>query len=111
MSGSWKRQDPNGATVRFVVTNTGKREGAEVAQLYLSYPESAGENEPPRQLKGFAKINLKPGESRTVDLQLDRRALSCWTEVQHQWQLAHGEFKVAVGNASDATPLQGSFVK
>lgn len=105
---SVKPQPGNRATATFTVTNTGRRPGAEVAQLYLSFPAIAEGNEPPLQLKGFQKVMLKPGESKTIELQLDSRAFSYWSEKAHAWQLAPGEFQVLVGDSSANTPLKAS---
>ena len=100
---------PEGATVSFRVTNTGSRPGAEVAQLYVTFPPIAEGNEPPHQLKGFDKVELQPGQSRTVHLELTAPQLSYWSESHHAWQLAHGEFSVAVGDSSADTPLAAKF--
>ena len=59
------------ATVSVRVTNSGKRAGAEVVQLYLGFPSEAAE--PPRQLKGFARVDLKPGESKTVTMTIEQK--------------------------------------
>jgi beta-glucosidase len=91
--------------VSFRVTNTGQRAGAEVAQLYLGFPPIAEGNEPPLQLKGFQKVMLKPGESKTVSLNLDRRSFSYWSEKSHSWQVAGGDFQIMVGDSSANTPL------
>jgi beta-glucosidase len=96
------------ATVSFRVTNTGKRAGAEVAQVYLGFPAIDEGNEPPVQLKGFRKVMLNAGETKTVELKLDERSLSYWSEKTHGWQIAHGEFEVMVGDSSANTPLQAS---
>ena len=64
------------ATVSATVTNTGSRAGADVAQLYVTDPAAAGE--PPRQLEGFARVNLQPGASQTVSFPLTQRSLSYW---------------------------------
>jgi beta-glucosidase len=96
------------ATVSFTVTNTGQREGADVAQLYLGFPQIAEGNEPPIQLKGFRKVELKAGESKPVELKLDARAFSYWSEKSHAWQVAPGEFQVMVGDSSASTPLKSS---
>lgn len=92
--------------VSFKVTNTGKRAGAEVAQLYLGFPAIAEGNEPPIQLKGFRKVMLNPGESKTVELKLDARSFSYWSEKSHAWQIAPGVFRVMVGDSSVETPLK-----
>lgn len=96
------------ATVSFTVSNTGQRDGAEVAQLYLGFPPIAEGNEPPIQLKGFRKIELKAGESKPVELKLDARAFSYWSEKSHAWQVAPGEFQILVGDSSANTPLKSS---
>lgn len=92
--------------VSLSVTNTGNREGAEVAQLYLTYPPIAEGNEPPHQLRGFTKVLLQPGQSRKVAFELQPRDLSWWSEKSHRWQQAHGEFVFSVGNSSANTPLE-----
>ncbi len=70
-------------SVTFDVTNTGSVAGAEVAQLYVSDP-SAKANRPERELKGFAKVRLAPGETRHVTLNLDARAFSYWDATRPQ---------------------------
>lgn len=96
------------ATVSFTVTNTGKRAGAEVAQVYVGFPPIAEGNEPPLQLKGFSKVMLKPGESKTVEVKLDARAFSYWSEKTHAWAVAQGEFQVMVGDSSANTPMKAN---
>jgi beta-glucosidase len=90
--------------VAFDVTNSGSVAGAEVAQLYVSDP-SAKTDRPERELKGFAKVNLAPGETKHVTLSLDARAFSYWSESKKGWTIDPGKFVVRVGNASDNTPL------
>jgi len=92
--------------VSFRVTNTGKHCGAEVAQLYLGFPPIAEGNEPPLQLKGFRKIMLNPGESKPVELKLDARSFSYWSEKTHAWQIVTGTFQIMVGDSSANTPLK-----
>lgn len=96
------------ATVSFRVTNTGKVPGAEVAQLYLGFPNVAAGNEPPIQLKGFRKVMLVPGESKTVTLQIDPHSFSYWSVQSHAWKVARGRFLVMVGDSSANTSLKGS---
>jgi len=93
-------------TVSVRVTNTGAREEAEVVQLYLGAPASAGE--PSRQLKGFEKVWLKPGESKTVSMVLDRGSVSVWDEA-HGWKVAPGVYSVNVGSSSRDIRLKGTF--
>lgn len=95
-------------TVSFDVTNTGKQAGAEVAQLYVGDP-SAKVERPVKELKGFEKVRLEPGQSKHVTLQLDRRALSYWSEKDHGWRADPGRFIVFVGDSSEHTPLSAQF--
>jgi beta-glucosidase len=101
----------SGATVpvSFDVTNTGSAEGAEVAELYVSDP-SAKVDRPERELKGFAKVRLAPGETKHVTLDLDARAFSYWDEGAHKWNIDPGKFVVRVGDSSESTPLNGDVV-
>jgi beta-glucosidase len=94
--------------VSFDVKNTGHREGAEVAQLYV------GENHPsiPRpvkELKGFAKVNLKPGETKRVTLALDRRAFSFYDVKKSGWSANAGDFTILIGGSSDSIQLRREF--
>ncbi len=97
----------SGATVAvgFDVTNTGSVAGAEVAQLYVSDP-SAKVDRPERELKGFAKVRLAPGETQHVTLSLDARAFSYWDEPAHKWTIDPGKFVIRVGDSSENTPLE-----
>ncbi len=96
----------SGATVpvSFDVTNTGSVAGAEVAQLYVSDP-SATVSRPERELKGFDKVVLTPGETRHITLNLDARAFSYWDEAAHKWTIDPGKFVIRVGDSSENTPL------
>ena len=91
--------------VSFDVTNTGSVAGAEVAQLYVSDP-SAQVDRPERELKGFAKVRLAPGETRHVELNLDARAFSYWDATAHKWIIDPGKFILRVGDSSENTPLK-----
>jgi beta-glucosidase len=92
------------ARVDFDVTNTGKVAGAEVAQLYVSDPSAKAER-PERELKGFAKVQLTPGETKHVTINLDARAFSYWDESAHKWTIDPGKFVIRVGDSSENTPL------
>jgi beta-glucosidase len=94
------------AIVSFRVTNTGKHAGAEVAQLYLGFPPIAEGNEPPLQLNDFRKIMLNPGESKPVELKLEARSFSYWSEKTHAWQIVTGTFQIMAGDSSANTPLK-----
>ena len=91
--------------VSFDVTNTGKVAGAEVAQLYVSDP-SAKVKRPERELKGFKKVRLAPGETKHVTLNLDARAFSYWDATAHKWSIDPGKFVIRVGDSSESTPLK-----
>jgi beta-glucosidase len=95
-----------GAVVRFTVTNTGSRTGAEVAQVYLSSPVAA--QEPPKQLKGYNKLLLLPGQTKTVTLSLDQRAFSYWSTASSSWKVATGCYAVRVGDSSRNLPLNAT---
>lgn len=92
------------ATVTVVVTNTGQATGAEVVQVYVRDPESSVRR-PVRELKGFAKVELQPGESQRVSVTLDQRAFSFWSLLHHRWVVESGEFSVEVGRHSRDLPL------
>jgi beta-glucosidase len=91
-------------SVSFDVTNTGSTEGAEVAQLYVSDP-SAKAQRPERELKGFEKVSLAPGETKHVTIQLDARSFSYWNEAKHNWTIDSGKFVILVGDSSEDIPL------
>jgi beta-glucosidase len=91
-------------SVGFDVTNTGQVAGAEVAELYVSDP-SAKASRPERELKGFEKVRLAPGETKHVTLSLDARAFSYWDESAHKWTIDPGKFVILVGDSSENTPL------
>jgi beta-glucosidase len=95
--------------VSFDVTNTGSRAGAEVAQLYVSDPH-AGVPRPVKELKGFSKITLAPGETRNVTLPLDLRSLAYYDVAGKQWRAEAGEFQVLVGRSSQEIELRQSLV-
>lgn len=95
--------------VAATVTNTGSRAGSDVAQLYLGDPASAGE--PPRQLKGFQKVTLAPGQSTQVHFTVTPRDMSYYDSSAGSWTVPDGAFQVYVGDSSAPAglPLHGSF--
>lgn len=96
-------------TVSATVTNTGRVAGSDVAQLYVGDPAVAGE--PPRQLKGFQKVTLQPGQSTRVHFTLTGQDLSYWDDTASGWVLPDGQYHVYVGDSSALTglPLRGTF--
>jgi beta-glucosidase len=102
-------QSDRQVTVSATVTNTGAVAGSDVAQLYLDDPAAAGE--PPRQLKGFQKVMLQPGQSTPVRFTLSGHDLSFWNDAANGWVVPDGRFGVYVGDSSALAnlPLRGSF--
>ncbi|MDV3505895.1 glycosyl hydrolase [Elizabethkingia anophelis] len=96
-----KTQMAQDGKITFTVSikNTGKREGAEVAQLYISDLKSSVPR-PVKELKGFEKINLKPGDQKEVSFTIDKSALSFFDAATHQWLAEPGEFEALVGASS-----------
>ncbi len=96
-----KVMDKNGnITFTVKVTNTGNRAGAEVVQLYIHDSKSSLER-PYKELKGFKKVFLQPGESQDVSITVDNKALSFYNDKQKGWMSEPGEFVAFVGNASN----------
>jgi beta-glucosidase len=95
-------------TLSFDVRNTGARGGAEVAQVYVGDP-SATVQRPVKELKGFVRVELKPGETRRVSVVLDQRSLAWWDVTGKSWKVDPGRFTVYVGDSSANVPLQADF--
>jgi beta-glucosidase len=91
--------------ISFDVKNTGSREGAEVAQLYIGSPQTKVPR-PAKELKGFSKVWLKPGESKKVSITLDTRAFTYYDVDSKQWRAEPGAFDVLVGRSSDQIELK-----
>jgi beta-glucosidase len=92
--------------VSFDVTNSGSRAGAAVAQVYIA-DHHARAPRPPKELKGFAKVMLQPGETRRVTVPLDARSLSYYDVAGRQWRAERGTFDVLVGSSSEQIELTG----
>ncbi|HVY37765.1 MAG TPA: glycoside hydrolase family 3 C-terminal domain-containing protein [Polyangia bacterium] len=97
-------------TVAFDVTNAGTRAGAEVAQVYVS------ERRPPvprpaKELKGFAKVVLRPGEVKRVEVALDRRAFAFYDVAAKSWRVQPGVFDLLVGSSSRRIELSGTVTR
>ncbi len=95
-------------TVTLPIANTGKREGAEVVQLYVRDVKSSLPR-PVKELKSFAKVNLKPGESTEVAFELGVDELSFYDPDRHKWVAEPGKFEILIGSASDAIRSRASF--
>jgi beta-glucosidase len=92
--------------VTFDVANTGPRAGAEVAQLYV-HEDNPAESRPEKELKGFARVELAPGERKTASIRLNPRSFATYSAAAHSWVVAKGEFKVLVGGSSRDIRLTG----
>jgi len=101
-----KVQTGRPARVTFTVKNAGGRDGAEVAQVYVSFPVNAGE--PPKRLAGWSKVKLGAGESREVSVEVPPQYLSIFDEQTNDWQLVPGEYTFMVGGSSQDLPLHQS---
>lgn len=90
------------------VTNTGNLEGSDVVQLYITDVKSSVDR-PIKELKAFQKVSLKPGETKTVTLKTDERALSFWDEESDDWKAEPGDFVAQAGDASDRLTCKVKF--
>ncbi len=95
-------------TVQFDVANTGAREGGEIAQVYVHQAQPSLAR-PLKELKGFQKVFLKPGEKQTVSIPLGRRAFAFYDPSQRGWLAEKGDFQIQVGSSSRDLRLQGDF--
>ena len=89
------------------VKNTGKRGGDEVVQMYVQHLGSAVER-PQIELKGFARIHIEPGASKSVVLNLKPRDLTYWDEAQHEWRVEKESVRILAGGSSDKLPVQAT---
>ncbi len=95
-----------GASVSFTVTNTGRRAGADVAQIYVGDPRKTGE--PPRQLKGYLRVSLRPGQSKRVTMPLSEVSFAYWSTRRGTWVVNAGRYAVYVGDSSQHLPLRAT---
>ncbi|MCR4852002.1 MAG: glycoside hydrolase family 3 C-terminal domain-containing protein [Prevotella sp.] len=93
-----------GYDVRFVLTNASDKDAEEVAQVYVSRPQSHIER-PLRELKGFQRVALKAGERKEITIPVRRADLCHWDETSQAWMLEPGNIHVYVGGSSDSLPL------
>jgi beta-glucosidase len=107
--GSVSSNGTGSVTVDLDVTNTGGLAGAEVAELYLGFPSTTAVPQPPKQLEGFERVELNPGETGHVRLVLDGRSISYWDATKHDWAIMPGAYNVMVGASSRDIRLQGTF--
>jgi beta-glucosidase len=102
------RSDGSGEVVTFDVKNVGRRAGDEIAQLYIA-PPVAKVARPPRELKGFARVSLAPGETKRVQLEIDHNALAWFDERRHVWRTDAGRYRAEIGASSRDLRLEGEF--
>jgi len=95
-------------TVSFDLKNAGSREGAEVAELYVGATQPSVPR-PIKELKGFVRVDLKPGETRRVSIMLDRRSFTFYDVSGKEWKAENGDYSVSVGASSDDIRLRGTF--
>ena len=92
-------KESEGLKVTVDVTNKGDRAGKEVVQLYVS-PKDSKAIRPVRELRGFEKIELQPGETKTVSFTLDSRAFSYWNTEIHDWYAESGDYEIQIGKSA-----------
>jgi beta-glucosidase len=95
-------------TVEFELANTGGRAGAEVAEIYVQ-PIDPGVSRPVKELKGFAKVFLQPGEKQKVSVTLGENAFAYYDVGTRSWVAEKGDYKILVGGSSRDIPLTGDF--
>lgn len=103
---TYRKLRVRGRRVSFTVRNRGRRRGFAVPQLYTGIPAPTGTVQPPRQLKGFTKLSLKPGQRRRVTLKLNRRSFSYYDVGKGAWTVAPGCARIFVGRSSRDLPLK-----
>ena len=94
----------DGRTVSVDVSNTGKMDGTEIVQLYIR-DEYASVTRPVKELKGFERVDLKAGETKTVSFDITDDMLACWG-IENKWSVEPGDFTIMVGSSSDDIDLQ-----
>lgn len=92
-------KDTDTLTVSVDVTNTGSREGKEIVQLYVA-DLTGSANRPVRELKNFVKVSLAPGETKTVQMELNKRSFAWYNVKLHDWYAASGIYEIQIGKSS-----------
>lgn len=112
-----EQEIPNGTSLKVSVdvTNTGDMAGKEIVELYVrkvvdeTWGERMGYNKPFRQLKGFEKVELQPGETKTVTLEVPLKDITFWNYFRHKMYVEPGNYVVEVGRSSSDLPCSGNF--
>jgi len=102
------RVDPTNLSAHVEIANTGRRKGQEVVQLYIHDVESRLPR-PTKELKGFEKVELAPGETRMITFQLNERDLAFYDDAARRWVAEPGEFELLVGSSSRDIRLRTRF--
>lgn len=97
-SGMTIRRTGDLISIHVTVTNSGNRAGSDVVQIYVAEPQKA--HEPPSQLKGFEKVQLQPGEKKTVAFEIPVSSLAIWDEAGRDWKICKGVYDFKVGESS-----------
>lgn len=97
----------DGTQATLTLANTGMRKGAEVAEVYVTVPNTVGE--PWKRLGGWQKVELDPGEKRVVKIDLEPLAMSVWNETEKKWERPAGTYRVEAGSSSEDLPLHATF--
>ncbi len=100
-------KDTDKLTVSLQVTNTGKMAGKEIVQVYVADKTNVA-SRPCKELKGFAKVSLKPGETKTVEIELNKRSFAWYNTQIHDWYAASGDYEILVGASSADIRLKDS---
>ena len=94
--------------ISFRVSNTGKRAGAEIAELYVGEKNPAVPR-PIKELKGFQKVFLRPGESKKISIELDQRSFAFFNTTTKKWDASADTYNILVGSSSQDIRLTGKF--
>ncbi|MFA3783896.1 glycoside hydrolase family 3 C-terminal domain-containing protein [Melioribacteraceae bacterium 4301-Me] len=98
-------KNENNITVTFELKNTGNLQGEEIAQLYIS-PINPKLDRPVKELKAFKKISLQPGESKVVEMTIDKNSFAYFDEKSDSWKIDPGKYKILIGSSSRNLPLE-----
>ena len=102
-------RDTDTVTATVTVKNTGERAGKAVVQLYVGDTDGyVNAVRPVRELKGFRKVALEPGESREVSFELGKRAFATWRSEIHDWFVETGDFSIEIGDSCASLPLKAT---
>lgn len=102
----FRPEEPPTAAVK--IKNTGKVAGAQVLQLYISAPHSPTPR-PTKELHGFTKVLLQPGEERVAHIRMDKYATNFWDEIEGMWKSEEGIYEALIGTSSQNILAKGTF--